>query len=260
MAYHVRYALPAEAARNTSIESKIPTPNFQKLGPGWYRLAMKILFSWNLERWRLWFFTPCIFDMWDDNTKRVDWATRQNLKQQGAQLSAMLIDQHLHATRLAASWTQPPHCEDRSWAARFWEWEQFFWEKTTLKLKHVANGTVLADTLGKPKLCGSEQVQMRFKVQSSILLLIFFVLGIFGIFGFLRFLRFLWFLWTLVLVALRWLLLEGRKQHPWLTWMLGCVGLHKLDMALHDWRPSIQLDLNVLPPAMWFLILKTYHI
>ena len=104
-------------------------------------------------------------------------------------------------------------------------------EKTTLKLKHVANGTVLADTLGKPKLCGSEQVQMRFKVQSSILLLIFFVLGIFGIFGFLRFLR---FLWTLVLVALRWLLLEGRKQHPWLTWMLGCVGLHKLDMALHD--------------------------
>ena len=111
----------------------------------------------------------------------------------------------------------------------------FFWgEKTTLKLKHVANGTVLADTLGKPKLCGSEQVQMRFKVQSSILLLIFFVLGIFGIFGFLRFLRFLWFLWTLVLVALRWLLLEGRKQHPWLTWMLGCVGLHKLDMALHD--------------------------
>lgn len=186
MAYHVRYALPAEAARNTSIESKIPTPNFQKLGPGWYRLAMKILFSWNLERWRLWFFTPCIFDMWDDNTKRVDWATRQNLKQQGAQLSAMLIDQHLHATRLAASWTQPPHCEDRSWAARFWEWEHFFGgEKTTLKLKHVANGTVLADTLGKPKLCGSEQVQMRFKVQSSILLLIFFVLGILGFLGFL---------------------------------------------------------------------------
>ena len=136
MAYHVRYALPAEAARNTSIESKIPTPNFQKLGPGWYRLAMKILFSWNLERWRLWFFTPCIFDMWDDNTKRVDWATRQNLKQQGAQLSAMLIDQHLHATRLAASWTQPPHCEDRSWAARFWEWEQFFFGgKNNIKIE-----------------------------------------------------------------------------------------------------------------------------
>ena len=61
----------------------------------------------------------------------------------------------------------------------------FFGEKTTLKLKHVANGTVLADTLGKPKLCGSEQVQMRFKVQSSILLLIFFVLGILGFLGFL---------------------------------------------------------------------------
>ena len=136
----------------------------------------------------------------------------------------------------------------------------FFWGKNNIKIETCCEWHCFGWHFRKTKTLwfgtSADEIQSPVK-HSSTYLFCSWNFGIFGIFGFLRF---LWFLWTLVLVALRWLLLEGRKQHPWLTWMLGCVGLHKLDMALHDWRPSIQLDLNGLPPAMWFLILKTYHI